>query len=346
MLQKSISKAALFMVALVVLTTIGIEIYLRTHGVEISYDDGPPLWSDKRAMVYEPVDKSVVFIGSSRIKYDLDIPSWESLTGCHAVQLAIEGSCPRPALEDLANDPAFKGRLIVDVTEGLFFSNAPSNLESPSSNVKYFHDRTPAQRASFELNRLLESQLVLLDKEGFSLNARLDALELPSRPGVFMMPIFPLDFGRGTFERQQYMTPRFMADTTLQQKVIGVWNFFREAGKGRPPMPAEALAAIFQSVKDATDKIKARGGEVLFVRTPSSGPFWMGEQKSFPREKYWEHLLAVTGCEGIHFADYPAIDHFVCPELSHLSPTDAVVFTRHFVDILHQEKGWKFPKLP
>ncbi len=325
-------------VSIVVITW---EFTLRNKGNKIAYDDGPPLWANKRAMVYEPSDKTVVFIGSSRIKYDLDIPTWESITGCHAVQLAIEGSSPRPILEDLANDPNFKGRLIVDITEGLFFSTRSGNR--PKENIEYFHGQTPAQKAGFWLNGLLESQLLLLDVENLSLNAQLEALEIPSRNGVFMAPVFPSDFQQNTYERQMYITDRFLADNNLHNRVKGIWAFFAAGRKGAPPMPAEELTAIIESVKVATDKIKARGGEVLFVRTPSSNPMLAGENMAFPRETHWERLLAATNCQGIHFADYPALDHFVCPELSHLSQQDAIVFTRHLAQILAREKGWKFP---
>jgi hypothetical protein len=292
-------------------------------------------------MVYEPSDKTVVFIGSSRIKYDLDIPTWESITGCHAVQLAVEGSSPRPALNDLADDPDFKGRLIVDITEGLFFSNDEG---ATSKNVKYFHERTPAQRVSFQLNRVLESGLVFLDKEVFSLNARLDALEIPSRQGVFMMPIFPMDFGRTSFERQARMTDRFLVDTTLQNKVKDIWYFFYQFEKQAPPMQDSVLTSILQSVKTATDKIKARGGEVLFVRTPSTN--YPGEATGFPREKYWDRLLTYTQCPGIHYADYADMNQLVCPELSHLSQPNAVIYTKSLIDVLSKEKAWKFPSTP
>ena len=62
-----------------------------------------------------------------------------------------------------------------------------------------------------------------------------------------------------------------------------------------------------------------------------------------PREKYLNRLLEITRSTGIHFADYPALDHFICPEFSHLSQPDAIVFTREFIRILQEEKGWKFP---
>jgi hypothetical protein len=342
--NKSLLKSAILMLVIVVVTTAFCEISLRNKGIPISYDDGPPLWSNNRAMVYEPIDDAVIFIGSSRIKYDLDIPTWDKLTNIHALQLAVEGSNPRPALEDLANDPNFKGRLIVDVTEGLFFSNGSPRDNTLNANIKYYHDRTPAQQASFYLNKPLESQFIFLNKDYFSLNAQLDELEIKSRPGVFKMPLFPMEFSNNTFERQMFMTPEFVADTVLRNKVKSNWAFFAEMSKKAPPMKEAELAAIFKSVKDATDKIKARGGEVLFVRTPSSGPYLQGENMGFPREKYWNKLLAYTNCPGIHFLDYPEIAHFECPEFSHLSQPDAIIFTKHLIEILENEKGWKLKK--
>ena len=70
----------------------------------------------------------------------------------------------------------------------------------------------------------------------------------------------------------------------------------------------------------------------------------MAENMGFPREKYWDRLLAATNCPGIHYADYPALDHFICPENSHLSLSQAKEFTANFIKILSEEKGWKFAK--
>jgi len=61
------------MVVLVIVFVVSWEGYLRSKGHAITYDEGKELWADKRARVYESPDKTTVFIGSSRIKYDLDI---------------------------------------------------------------------------------------------------------------------------------------------------------------------------------------------------------------------------------------------------------------------------------
>ena len=339
--SKNLVKAGILTLILVMCSFAGWEYYLRNKGFETFYYDDPALWAHNRDMVYEPADKATVFIGSSRIKFDLDIDTWQNITGDHAVQLACVGSTPIPILQNLANDKNFKGKLIVDVTEGLFFSSSEGNASRPNENIKYYKDRTPAQRAGFHINHLLESQLVFLDKEWLSLNALLDNLHIPSRAGVYDFTGFPSDFGRVKFNRQEYMTNKFSADTNLQNKVKNIWDSFRKMSK-EPPVSGTKLDSILNVIKISVDKIQARGGQVLFVRTPSSGAYLMGENMGFPREKYWERILTVTKCPGIHFADYPAIAHFVCPEFSHLSQADAIVFTKNFIQIL-EEKGWKFP---
>jgi hypothetical protein len=341
--SSSLAKAGIFTLILVTASMVSWEFYVRSKGFDASYDDDPALWSDKRKMVYEPADKATVFIGSSRIKFDLDISTWESLTGNHAIQLACVGSNPVPVLENLSADENFKGKLIVDVTEGLFFSTSAGNARRPNENMKYFKEHTPAQQASFYINHLLESKLVFLNKEWLSLGAQLDNLDIPDRPGVYHFRGFPSDFGRVKFNRQEYMTDKMAADTVIQNKVKNIWDAIIKASK-EPPASGAKLDSILNAVKIAVDKIKARGGQVLFVRTPSSGAYLVGENMFFPREKYWEPILSVTGCQGIHFADYPAIAHFICPENSHLSQSDAIVFTKNFIKILSEEKGWKFPK--
>jgi hypothetical protein len=336
-------KAGLLSLFLVIAFFVSWEFYLRNKKVNVAFDDGPALWSHKRGLVYQPAYKATVFIGSSRIKYDLDIDTWRKRTGEDAVQLAMEGSSPLPALDDLAADKDFKGKLVIDVTEGLFFSSNPRNFDDPNRNIAYYKDLTPAKKFSFKLNKGVESKLVFLDRDNYSLTAFLDKLRVPNRPGVFAMPIFPMEFGRTSFDRQALMTDEFVKDTSLQRRVTNIWEFFRSVNK-TPPASGALLDSFFIAIKNNVDKIRARGGQVIFVRTPSSNPMRMGEQKAFPRSQYWDSLLTVTGCAGIHFEDYPEISNFVCPEWSHLSPADAIVFTNHFVDIL-AAKGWKFTNL-
>jgi hypothetical protein len=156
-----------------------------------------------------------------------------------------------------------------------------------------------------------------------------------------MMPYFPPEFGHNTFDRQSIIEPSFLADTGLQKQVTDIWMFFANLSKDEPPLSEPDLFTLLQQVKKDVDKIRQRGGQVVFVRTPSSGPFLEMEKAAFARDKFWNRLLDVTKTQGIHFADYPETDHFICPEWSHLSQPDAVVYTKHLIKALEQ-KGWHF----
>ena len=343
-MNSSLKKAAIVTTTISSISVLCWELYVRSLGFDTSFDDDPSIWADKRREVYKTEEEATVFIGSSRIKFDLDINTWESLTGNHAIQLACVGSNPIPMLKDLADDENFKGRLVVDVTEGLFFSPSTGSSSTPNKNLKFYKDETRAQRASFLVSTILESQLVFLDKDRLSLNATLVGLRIPNREGVFQFPIFPPDIGRCYFSRQEYMTDKFLTDTSQQNQTRKIWAFFGRMNRDKPPRGAK-LDSILTVVKASVDKIKARGGQVFFVRTPSSGPLYEGEKRGFPRGIYWDELLKRTQCVGIHFADYAGIDKLQCPEFSHLSQPDAIFYTKNLIKILNEEKGWKFSKM-
>jgi hypothetical protein len=337
-------KAGLLALFLTIIALTSWEFSLRKKGADPSFDDNEALWANKRGMVYEPKDKATVFIGSSRIKFDLDIPTWEKETGNHAIQLANVGSSPRPVLEDLAHDQNFKGRLIVDVTEGLFFYTGLATYDGMTNKkIRYYHNITPTQRFSFQVDRVLESKFVFLDQDNYTINAMLDELKIPARTYEPNLD-FPMEFDRTTYQRQSYMTPAFVADTNLQNRVKAIWAGFASAG-GPPPISGKALDSLLNWVKIQTDLIKSRGGEVIFIRTPSSGPAIMGEQQGFPRKDYWDRILTTTGCPGIYFMDYPATANFICPEWSHLKPADGILYTKSLIKAL-EEKGWTNLKNP
>ena len=343
MQTKHLKKAGIFTLIFVSTFVIAWEFYLRSLGFPVSFNDDEALWAHHRDMVYEPSDLSTVFIGSSRIKFDLDIPEWKKITGEDAVQLAMVGTSPRLLLADLADDKNFKGKVVIDVTEGLFFNRNTKRFDASAvEGIDYYKKITPAQRFSFYVNYVLESGFVFLDKKKFSLNQYLDELPIPNRKGVFKFPLFPKHFGLTHYNRQSFMDEIFLNDTSLQRIQKNNWTILGAADKTHG-IPGDSLITVFKEIKTGVDKIKARGGEVIFVRTPSSGVYIETEQVAYPRKEYWDGLLAYTGCKGIHFEDYPEIAHFICPEWSHLNSADAVIYTKTFIRILEQEKGWKFP---
>ena len=334
--SQPLAKAALLMLVLVIISVISWEFFLRSAGFSISYNDDEVLWAKNRALVYKPQQQATVFIGSSRIEFDLDIATWEKTTGEQAVQLALHGSNPRLALQNLGNDQKFKGKLIIDVTEGLFFQ-AREDAEM-KKRVTYLKEGTPAQKVSGQLGLAAESQLVFLDKELFSLNALLIDLRIPNRKGVFPDGIFPKKFTYETFRRQEVMTDEFAKDTSMQRQVTNLWSMWGALSKKRG-VGGDTIQKIFTEVKTAVQKIKARGGKVIFIRTPSSGGYWENEPYQHPRADYFDQLVRVSGSVGIHFKDYPGMANFICPEWSHLTRPDAIIYTNELIKAL-QQQNW------
>src|SRR4030095_597117 len=338
-------KAAILTFFLVVVFATSWEIYWRQRGFTATYNDDKILWATTRKAVYKPPDEAPVFIGPSRIKFDLDIPTWERLTGEEAVQLAIVGTSCRLILNDLAADQKLTGKLIIDATEFTLFSGAAQRDRSALQTLNYYYKETPSQKTSAEINYVLESKVVFLEEGKFGLNALLYGLHVPDRKGVIGPPAFPKELSVSHFDRQTSLTPMFLSSEHLQQVQINNWvqrnNWIKKCltDKTVHGLKGDSLNAVMGQMKQSIDKIRARGGLVIFVRPPSSGGYKKAEEIVYPRQEYWDKLLAYTHTTGIYYSDYPAIANFVCPEWSHLAPKDGITYTENLVTILKEEKG-------
>jgi hypothetical protein len=337
----NLTKTALLAFFLVAAFTGIWEMYWRSRGFQPSFNDDKVLWADTRREVYAPSDQATVFIGPSRIEFDLDIPTWKKLTGEKAVQLAIVGTSPRLILKDLAEDEKFKGKLVIDATEFSLFSNLTRRERSSFESLEYYRDETPSQSASAAINFALESRLVFLEEGKFGLNALLNKIVLPSRKGVFVRPAFPVEFTTCDRQRQTVMTPMFLENQRLLDIQKNNWRKIRPTDSSFRMNDAE-LMELLDQVRAWVDRIRSRGGQVVFVRPPSSGSFLQEELQTYPRKDYWDRLLNHTGTKGFYFSDYPETASFVCPEESHLSPADARIYTAHLVGLLKKEAGWQF----
>jgi len=91
-----------------------------------------------------------------------------------------------------------------------------------------------------------------------------------------------------------------------------------------------------ESTRKAVEKIRARGGEVVFIRPPSAPQVQPTEYQRLPRAKGWDALLAAAHVQGVHANDEPSMQGLDLPEYSHLSRACATVFTDSFVRRLAQ----------
>ncbi len=344
MMHQSLPRAGRVALLLTLAFVVGWEACLRSQDYAPSYNDDEALWAHHRQRVYQSSPAAPVLVGTSRLKFDLDLPAWEAATGSLPVQLAMSGTSPRPVLQDLADDEDFKGTVVVDVMEMLFFSPSGGPFEKRArGNLAYYPNWSIAQRVGFAVNGVLESGLLFLDEERFALRCMLERLPVPNRPGVFALPPFPIRFTRNDLNRQTHITEAFVADTALQREQQQIW-WHALTKAPRMPVSDSTMNRVFAEVRTCVAKIKARGGKVVFVRMPSGGPMREIERQAFPRANYWDRLLRENGVPGIHFEDYPALARLSCIEWSHLAPAEAKMFTRAFIPILEAATGWTVQK--
>ena len=98
----------------------------------------------------------------------------------------------------------------------------------------------------------------------------------------------------------------------------------------------QAQEARFVDTVKAVEKLRARGGRIVFVRLPVSGELKSLEDRLSPRSQTWEPFLKRTGAKGIYFEDFPELSGFKCPEWSHLSAGDSVEFSKRLVPHLRK----------
>lgn len=336
-----------------VLGVIAWEMYWRGQGYEVSYDATDSSWAEFRAKAQHARPEYTIITGSSRALFDIDLPTWRAETGNRPViQLAKEGSAPLPIVRDLIENTDFAGTLVVSVSPGLFFFKNSMHDGDAERLVKHYHKWSPAQKMEHWANLLVEPSLAFVEKGELDLGSLLQRVELPNRPeylsGYDRVPKLSND----TRERQARMWSKVVTDTAYARRVCGIWLGFSArtgplmrpadyaskkaealTGKFQPlPPPLQVSPAerdsFFMEIKSWADKLRARGGKMVFIRPPSAGMLYELEEQSFPRTETWDRLLEKTGVPGIHFEDHPELQGFELPEWSHLRAEHAPPFTK------------------
>jgi hypothetical protein len=130
------------------------------------------------------------------------------------------------------------------------------------------------------------------------------------------------------------MWNRVELDPAYQKIATDTWLAFLNHPRPPPPPPEEAkkmLDAMLDEVAADVRAVRERGGEVVFVRAPSAGPFREVERVAFARERTWDELLRRTDAVGIHFEDHADLQDVVLPEWSHIRAGDTARFTRALI---------------
>ena len=336
----TISAGALGLALLVLLAAVGAwEYAMRGIGLETwDLGDGPGHWAVERRKV-DAGGVDVAIIGASRILFDTDLDVFENVTGIRPVQLALAGTNARAFLTDLADDEDFNGLLIIGMTELMYFSPPEGGLFEGA--LRFYREETPSERFGHQAYLRLQGLFAFIEPE-YTLVRLISRLPMPRRAG----PLDPYDgvwkLQTNEADRQTRLWYRIASPGPLlehaQHAWVADWEYFKPTNlKGfAPDAMSETLATTHRDI----EKIRARGGGVVFVRCPSSDFYQDIEREYLPRSRFYDRLIAETHALGLHFEDYESMRGLIPPEGSHLSAGDAKVFTRAYASELVKQSTW------
>jgi hypothetical protein len=321
-------KMGTFVIAAVTLMTAGWEWNARTNlGLRAGdIDDSPQAWAETRRAADHA---QVAIVGDSRILFDTDQGRFEQLTGVRPAQAAFVGTDARALLENFANDPNFHGLLIVGMADTMYFGMPMVGLGGPAIH-NYEKNDKPSQLTGLWIDRWLQNYLAFMDHD-YRLSLWSTRFDKGWRKGVDS-PYEDVWKISETFPgRQYFMWDRIQTDKYLQGHARHAWRGFD--GPNIPPALADKVIA---RTREAVRRIRARGGDVIFIRPPSAPQLRVNEQRRIPRKLGWDRLLVGANAKGIHFDDLPQAQNLVLPEYSHLTRKCAAVFTDAYVRRLVQ----------
>ncbi len=315
-------KLALAVATVLVVGTSLLEWNARRIGLRAGdLDNSETAWATERA---RSATAAVAIVGDSRILFDTDLDRFERLTGVRPIQLAIHGTSALTLLQDVASNQDFHGLLIVGTSETMFF-------QPFDGYGGYIHKRaqyeSPAKRASDEIDHFLQRRVAFLDSSHrlSVLAARLDPNFRRGFEGPYDDVWKLQEVGE---HRQTSMWPRIVTDAKLRTHARYAWKGFKEDFPYTPKLIAEGKAKAVKAVA----AIRARGGEVVFVRPPSDIHLRINEEAQVPKATGWDALLRETHSAGVHNDDLPAhVRRLIMPEWSHLTRACSTVFTDAYV---------------
>lgn len=303
----------------------GFELRLRAAGVTPTVSDDAALWCRARARVRDADPAQTVVVGTSRIRLALDTDTWaECFGGRQPILLAVNASTPFPVLDDLARATGFNGLVVCDVSPAFFFRGVDFPLDPSREYVEKFRTFGLAAGVEEELRVTVQEHLVLR-RPRLALTRLLADL-------VSGNPLVPTASQRHVRrDRSTY------ADFNRQDLAELSRARAKEAVAQGVGVPPERLQRDIAAINAMVHRIQSRGGQVVFVRLPTSGAVRAVEDVNFPRQRYWDVFAAHTPALAVCCNDVPELASFKCPEGSHLDSRDAPAFTRALARIIRQK---------
>ncbi len=299
----------------------GWEWFWRRRGFAPRVRDDWPAWALKRGCAGLKGPGAVALVGSSRMQVGLCPRMLAGLTGRRPVMLAVDGSSPLAVLADLSGDRAFTGTVLCSLTPA-FLAEPQNPADRAAKWVRKYRHISPPLLSLWRLRLFLQGRLVCLSPD-LAPSRLLIAARTAAWPQPHRAPMAP-DRSRA------FKTVRVDVDALRR----GRERRQEAACAAARPLTPERFGERVKRIAAQVDVIRRRGGEVVFLRLPSSGRVRELEERTWPRERYWDRLAAGCGALAIHFEDHPRLAGFRCPDGSHLGAGDARRFSRALLGLL------------
>jgi len=298
---------------------LALEFLWRSIGYVPSITDDMDLWSQQRERATGP--RAVALVGGSRMAVDFVPGIFEKRNPEYTVaNIAIDGHRPMATLTALAEDENFSGLVIVSL---LALDVGPKYLDHQQAYNRYYEDQWGLLNdMTRRVNSWIQSTLVFPLPDLHPHRVFLQLLK-----GGAVLPQWLLRYPN-RFKEAHYERRPDLADV-LEKRVDNTRRDHRDE-----PMSAADWQRGLELLARDVAKIRARGGEVVLVRFPSSGEVLEIEEAAYPPSQYWAEIGPKTGAVTLHFRDLPGAGDFDCPDGSHLNYEQALQFTEVLVDAL------------
>jgi hypothetical protein len=339
--ERNWGRAWLICVVLVLAAVTGWEIKAREMqhlpGDYDGFTNFTAQWAEERRKLDEPGHGyRVVLLGSSRILWAADLDILEQGLGTRPLQLAIAGTSPALFLQDIVENTDFDGLALIGVTPFLF--NRLDEGFFGGESLRWYENPSPSELIGLRIHVALSEHLGFLD-DGFKLFELIDHYStFPDREGAWDLNAGEWKLGRHYADRQTDMWgPVEVEGSFDNEQILAFWML----GLVRPPEDEERMAEMAESTVEffapLVEQLRARGGDVVFMRMPGSGKYLDHDLATRYRELTWDPMAESIDAVWINTMDYDELSSDLeIPEWSHVSRKGQDDFSRRVVPVLEQ----------
>lgn len=297
---------------------VGAEVCWRSIGYRSSAADSSALWKHWWNRVVECGPRTIVLVGTSRIQSGFSTARIrQRLPNYASVQLGVFGGRGTVGvLRALAYDERFSGIVVVDLIE-------------PTLLREFWDDEKHRIEYPLRMPERLEAVGGALVLDMLSMRNPNTGLFAVFESAVRNGRLPPIEYFTMRADRTVELDFRHFKDTWVSSETKAEWLYSKQ-----PRLEKGALDDELREIDDFVRRIRSRGGEVVFVRMPSSGTRLAIEEDLYAKADFWDRFSHDISGRWLHFTELAGITGLKCPDESHLDFRDVQLFTDTVVDEL------------